>query len=301
MPLPLWPIISGGAGIIGNLVNSWFTGRANQQGKQYSQEMYERQRADALSDWNRNNAYNSPAAQMARFKEAGLNPNLIYGQSNTGQPVRSSSVENWKPNAPQIDTSFVAPSIMQYYDIQQKEAQTDNIQAATRIAIEDLNLRKVQTANAILGTEGIKTENAQKQFNLSLGEALRPATLEKAQQEVINLKAEEESKRANTMYTIEQNARASELNKANVAKIASEILTLETQRAKTEQEKANLQQAAELLTQQWFLNEYEINLNKEGIQKSDNAVMREAQRLLNKAKEQIKKQAQKIGPWKAPW
>ena len=28
--------------------------------------------------------YNSPKAQMARFKEAGLNPNLIYGQGTSG-------------------------------------------------------------------------------------------------------------------------------------------------------------------------------------------------------------------------
>lgn len=34
-----------------------------------------------------NREYNSPAAQMQRFKDAGLNPNLIYGQSNTAQPV----------------------------------------------------------------------------------------------------------------------------------------------------------------------------------------------------------------------
>lgn len=32
--------------------------------------------------WVANNLYNSPAAQMARFQEAGLNPNLIYGKEN---------------------------------------------------------------------------------------------------------------------------------------------------------------------------------------------------------------------------
>lgn len=35
-----------------------------------------------LQQWNLENAYNSPAAQMQRFAEAGLNPNLIYGQNN---------------------------------------------------------------------------------------------------------------------------------------------------------------------------------------------------------------------------
>lgn len=34
--------------------------------------------------WNMMNMYNSPAAQMQRFKDAGLNPHLIYGQGNSG-------------------------------------------------------------------------------------------------------------------------------------------------------------------------------------------------------------------------
>ena len=34
--------------------------------------------------WNLQNEYNSPKSQMARYKEAGLNPNLIYQQGNPG-------------------------------------------------------------------------------------------------------------------------------------------------------------------------------------------------------------------------
>lgn len=35
-----------------------------------------------LQQWNLENAYNSPKAQMERFAEAGLNPNVIYDQQN---------------------------------------------------------------------------------------------------------------------------------------------------------------------------------------------------------------------------
>lgn len=38
-------------------------------------------------NWEMQNAYNTPSAQMARYKEAGLNPNLIYGQSNTAGAI----------------------------------------------------------------------------------------------------------------------------------------------------------------------------------------------------------------------
>ena len=38
----------------------------------------------AVEMWHRQNAYNTPEAQMARFKAAGLNPHLIYGQGSAG-------------------------------------------------------------------------------------------------------------------------------------------------------------------------------------------------------------------------
>lgn len=44
-----------------------------------------------LEMWRRNNEYNSPSAQMQRYKDAGLNPALIYGSSgnagNSSSPV----------------------------------------------------------------------------------------------------------------------------------------------------------------------------------------------------------------------
>lgn len=44
--------------------------------------------------WNMQNAYNSPEAQMQRFRAAGLNPHLIYGQGNPGN---ASSPPQYQP------------------------------------------------------------------------------------------------------------------------------------------------------------------------------------------------------------
>lgn len=44
--------------------------------------------------WHAQNAYNTPKAQMQRFSDAGLNPHLIYGQTNTSAPI---SVPSQKP------------------------------------------------------------------------------------------------------------------------------------------------------------------------------------------------------------
>lgn len=43
-----------------------------------------------LEQWNRENEYNSPVSQMQRYREAGLNPALIYGSSgNSGNATGS--------------------------------------------------------------------------------------------------------------------------------------------------------------------------------------------------------------------
>ena len=75
----------------------------NRAQKQSNLEMYNTQRQDALADWNRQNQYNSPEAQMARFKEAGLNPHLIYGQMTTAQPIKTPEAKAPNYVAPQAD------------------------------------------------------------------------------------------------------------------------------------------------------------------------------------------------------
>lgn len=46
-----------------------------------------------LNMWNLQNAYNDPAAQMARLQAAGLNPNLVYGGGNVTGNAASSGPE----------------------------------------------------------------------------------------------------------------------------------------------------------------------------------------------------------------
>lgn len=72
-------VISAGANLLSNVI----TNRANER-------MQQKQNAWNLEMWNRNNEYNSPAAQMQRLQAAGLNPDLMYGQ-NAGDASGNSS------------------------------------------------------------------------------------------------------------------------------------------------------------------------------------------------------------------
>lgn len=62
----------------------------------YNYLMKQQEQAYNLELWNLTNEYNSPAAQMKRYQDAGLNPNLIYGQSNTAQAPASASATGFR-------------------------------------------------------------------------------------------------------------------------------------------------------------------------------------------------------------
>jgi len=102
---------------IANLISQ---GAMNRKTRQWNEAMYQKQRTDALADWARTNEYNAPLQQMARFKEAGLSPHLIYGggANSISQPVRSTDTKSWSPNAPQIDGGQI---VSQYFGVQQQQ------------------------------------------------------------------------------------------------------------------------------------------------------------------------------------
>lgn len=69
---------------------------------QREDDVYNRERADMLADWQMVNDYNSPKAQMERYKEAGLNPNLMYGSSgdNSAANMSNPSIDPSSGQAP---------------------------------------------------------------------------------------------------------------------------------------------------------------------------------------------------------
>lgn len=59
--------------------------------------MKQQEQAYNLQLWNLMNEYNTPSAQMQRFQDAGLNPNLIYSQQNAASSPQAASAGNFRP------------------------------------------------------------------------------------------------------------------------------------------------------------------------------------------------------------
>lgn len=72
-------------GLLGGVFGKSATNANNRAQLQLAEYQYSKQ----LEQWNRQNEYNSPKAQMQRYKEAGLNPNLIYSQGSNGNAASS--------------------------------------------------------------------------------------------------------------------------------------------------------------------------------------------------------------------
>jgi ribosomal protein L25 (general stress protein Ctc) len=91
--------LAAGIGAATNLIGGFF---GNKSRKRESA----RQREWSESMWKRQNAYNTPANQMQRLRDAGLNPALMYGQGTMGNaekalPYQQAQIESVGANVAQ--------------------------------------------------------------------------------------------------------------------------------------------------------------------------------------------------------
>ena len=144
------PLIAAGIAAVSSGIQAGSQAGQNAADRQFTEKMYNTQRQHALEDRDWQAAYNAPSAQMQRYMDAGLNPNLIYGKVNTDAPaVRSSQVGNFSQPAPQWGNMGTA-SIHAFQDTQLKQAQTDNVKALTEATHAETKLKGLESVYKML-------------------------------------------------------------------------------------------------------------------------------------------------------
>lgn len=138
----------GAAQMGGSLVSDYYN-------RKYGREMYNLQRQHQLEDWHRANKYNSPVQQMQRLREAGLNPNLVYGKGGGNVPATMIRT----PDAPEGQFNNPVEGIPQIYaatkmnaaalDRVQKEIENMELEGKYIDAKTAKTLGDVRLANAI--------------------------------------------------------------------------------------------------------------------------------------------------------
>lgn len=104
-------------------------------------DLYSRQNDVQLSNWNLQNEYNSPIQQLARYREAGLNPNLIYGGS--GAVAGNAESAGSSPGGmPSVDLAGVRSTMQRQLDLQ-----TQQNFANLANSFADVDLKRAQARN----------------------------------------------------------------------------------------------------------------------------------------------------------
>ena len=185
------PLVGGALiGGVGSLLNSGIgmaaQRRANIQNMQLAKYQkicqtaeYDNAYARSVEMWNMQMRYNSPSAQMSRLRQAGLNPNLVYGSGVTGNSAGS---------APQYQPAKIQRATMEpyrgwnlglsdaasmYMALRQNKAQVENMEAQNKLIKEQVRTEGIRQGNIAMST-------ARSGFDLNLARELRDVSIGRA-------------------------------------------------------------------------------------------------------------------------
>lgn len=140
--------MSGLAGAIGGIISSGINYVSNRETNKANQHLAELANQWSLDQWNRENAYNNPVAQVERLKAAGLNPAMMYGQGGiqnlaADSPAVTSAAGTQR--AFQIDPLTAAQIANINADTNQKKVQSGLFEAET-----DLTRNQVKVGDSVI-------------------------------------------------------------------------------------------------------------------------------------------------------
>lgn len=132
-------LITGGGSLLGSLLGFGSQERANKANLKLAEYQYSK----ALEMWNRQNEYNLPKNQMSRLTDAGLNPNLVYG-NGTVQGMTSAPAPQYHAPTLQAYTNFgslgAEQAVTTYMQVKQADAVVKKTNAETQRILNEMPL-----------------------------------------------------------------------------------------------------------------------------------------------------------------
>lgn len=166
MPFPLVPIIMGAVSLASSIIASRSSKKQAERTANANMELAKYQAGVNEAFIDKQNVYNTPANQMSRFGEAGLNPNLIYGQGNAGNQAQPARYE-----APRVDYHFnplqIPEVLSPFQDYRMREAQIDSVKAQTEST-------RTEIGNKLLARLLTQVQTSKKEFDLQQSKVLAP-------------------------------------------------------------------------------------------------------------------------------
>ena len=273
MPFPV-DILGGLGDIAGSLINAHSTARQNQLSRQWSEQQYSKQRADAIEFWNMQNSYNSPQEQMKRFQAAGLNPNLIYGQGNAGNAgsITTPDVQPAQFRTPEWGNAVSAVGLHAMnaiYDLDIKQAQVDNLKAQNDV-IRNTALEKLQ------GMTESQTRVARNSFELQFAKDLRSTSADMKREQLRQLRIQNDLQIPRYALDAARTSASVSEAQARVKTMAEQRLNMEYQRAHTDADRQRIiadtrriKSNIAIMQKDNTLKQLDIDLRRQGINPQD--------------------------------
>lgn len=215
------PLIIAGATIAG-AVGSWATARKNRKSqeqqnekdRQWQQQQYDIQRKHALEDYARQNEYNDPMQQMARLRQAGLNPHLIYGKGaeTTAAQIRQAQPSGGEQPAPKMETGIgqeIGHGLKNYLDMKQGQVQTEQTQ-------QSISLLRAQETKTVADTAKIIQDTARTKFDLQQAQELKDSVMLRADLQNRAIATDIDKKRVDIQFRLDENERQTLKNTSDI-------------------------------------------------------------------------------------
>lgn len=204
----LWSSIIGAVGSAAGAVGSIFAAKENRKAVQDTNtaniELAKYQNQWNLDQWNRENAYNTPAEQMRRLQAAGINPNLAFSKGTIDNVSASSptaapmKVEPYLGNTQDMQSmvSNIVSGLQAFESYKQAQNQTELGKTQIDFMKADVLNKRLQTEKLFEEKLGLSYDNYVKKelrkynidmFKLQMDEARANIALKKAQTDVHTL------------------------------------------------------------------------------------------------------------------
>ena len=224
-------LLNAGLGVVGN-----FIGNKQAEHNQHQQNEFNAAEAQKTRDWqemmwNKNNEYNTPLAQVNRIQEAGLNPNLVYG-NGTMQNVSPMASSGAQASSTPFNDSIAARHAQNFdaimrglqtaitmQELKNKKLEGNNIESNT-------NKNNAEAKESQQRTDNLATEN---KFNLETFDARKigiELQNQLSEQQRLKLYADTQTatKQLDQIDAVISNLQSStDLNKAQVENIHTNI------------------------------------------------------------------------------
>ncbi|AKI26897.1 DNA pilot protein VP2 [Microviridae Bog9017_22] len=250
-----------------NDVNRSFAVQQQQQAEQFNQQMWQEQ-AD----------YNAPAAQMARYAAAGLNPNMVYGSGSV-----SGNVAELPAPAPKIEyvsapqrapdlSSDLSSGLAAYANVAKVTPTVDNLNANSAKAVADAALAGAQKSSSEMDVP-LKQEQI---VNLNLDSILKNAQQLNLDQDtkskstmlapdVANLNADSALKQVQAITGLKSIQLQTAMNAVSIKEAVANIAQIESMTAKNDAERRNILQSFKSIMQSQEMTDLDTQLKAKNV------------------------------------